>query len=239
MMSKAPEDNPGSSSPPATAKSRIENLLPPEVADAMRRAAAAATAVTPELVRELHDRHKIDTRFGISRRRLGNYLRRLKHTERQTSPDDGRHESPAHDWSTRIRRHRRRQASVASILDTVFGKLGECNPNLWGYRAYLMLLGLVYERLATNEDEIPTSELVSLAKIIAENRRVEIRLRKMDEAPDSDGRADPPHGTLPERIGDIVRQVYGANFHAPTEVSPEGHGADEVERADKPDSVPR
>ncbi|MDO8630534.1 MAG: hypothetical protein Q7R41_08570, partial [Phycisphaerales bacterium] len=36
---------------------------------------------------------------------------------------------------------RRRQASVAVILDRTFGSMAKCNPELWERRAYLMLMG--------------------------------------------------------------------------------------------------
>ena len=42
---------------------------------------------------------------------------------------------------------RRRQVSVAAILDETFGELAKCDPDLWERRAYLMLIGLVYEKL--------------------------------------------------------------------------------------------
>ena len=123
--------------------------------------------------------------------------------------------APAQDrWPERLRAHRTRQASVASILDAAFGCLADCSPELWERRAYLMLVGMVYERLGAGEQEIPTDELVALAKVLAENRRVEVRSR----AGDSPGRAVEPgarnDGPLPERFADIVRQVYGTNFQA-------------------------
>lgn len=65
---------------------------------------------------------------------------------------------------------RQRQVSVAAILDETFGELAKCDPDLWERRAYLMLIGLVYEKLATCESTLPTDELISLAKALAENR---------------------------------------------------------------------
>ena len=111
-----------------------------------------------------------------------------------------------------VRAHRRRQASVAALLDQTFGQWAECNPDLWERRAYLMLVGLVYERLATNEKELPTEELVTLAKILAENRRADSRVRDNHRAQKTDGASSPGTGELPDRFGDIVRQVYGTNL---------------------------
>ena len=119
-------------------------------------------------------------------------------------------------WEGKLGAHRRRQASVAEIIDRIFGELAQCNPDLWERRAYLLLVGLVYERLATDDEEISTDELVRLAKALAENRRVEARLRDGKD-PEQPAEADsPPRGDLPERFGDVVRQVYGTNFQTPS-----------------------
>lgn len=114
--------------------------------------------------------------------------------------------------------HRHRQASVAAILDQTFGELAKCNPGLWDRRAYLMLVGLVYERLATNEHEIATDELIALAKILAENRRTEARLGDQPR-PSGDSQRQAANERLPANFADIVRQVYGTNFQAPGETT--------------------
>jgi len=114
-----------------------------------------------------------------------------------------------------VRRYRQRQASVASILDGLFGRLADCSPELWDRRAYLMLVGLVYERLALDEDEIPTEELVKLAKVLAENRRIEAKLQQTTKDPPPDDADEAADGALPDRLADVVRQVYGTNFQPP------------------------
>lgn len=128
---------------------------------------------------------------------------------RNSNPRD---ESRSDDWSDKVRAHRCRQASVAAILDQTFGQFARCSPELWERRAYLMLVGLVYERLATNEDEISTDELVTLAKVLAENRRAEARLRDNHRPKEPTESTPPPTGELPERFADMVRQVYGTNL---------------------------
>jgi len=117
------------------------------------------------------------------------------------------------EWKGKVRAHRERQASVAKILNRTFGRFAKSNPELWERRAYLMLVGLMYERLAVNEQEISTDELTALSKALAEQRRAEAQAR--------DGRgvetdhAENRDGELPQDFADIVRQVYGTNFHAP------------------------
>ncbi len=207
----------------STRRVPVERVLPPPLLDELRQAVSTVDRVSPGFVAETHVRFDIEGQFGVSRRRLGNCLRRL-HTALGESPapqPDGK-EPPTADsvegWGERVRSHRRRQASVAAILDQTFGRLAKCSPDLWERRAYLMLVGLVYERLATNEIEIPTDELVALAKILAENRRAEARHRdnhRQQAAAESPGQSTTPGtGELPERFADVVRQVYGTNFQA-------------------------
>jgi hypothetical protein len=130
-----------------------------------------------------------------------------------TLPDAARTDRSASEAT--IGAFRRRQASVAAILDGTFGRLAESHPDLWERRAYLMLMGTVYERLAAGPEDIPTDELIALAKALAENRRVEARSRDAKTDPDAAGVRG--GGDLPERFGGIVRQLYGTNFNDPGE----------------------
>ena len=118
-------------------------------------------------------------------------------------------------WNEKVQVHRRRQASVAAVLDQTFGRLAKSSPELWERRAYLMLVGLVYERLATNENEIPSEELIALAKVLAENRRAEARVLENYRLKDATASESPPTGELPDHFAELVRQVYGTNFQNP------------------------
>ncbi|RJP37307.1 MAG: hypothetical protein C4547_05685 [Phycisphaerales bacterium] len=133
---------------------------------------------------------------------------------RPTDPRDA-------DWNARLAAHRRRQSSVADIIDALFGPLAKCHPQLWGRRAYCLLVGMIYERLAANEHEIETGELVTLARVLAESRRSENQasdLQRRHEGPD--GQDQPgADAELPPNFSDIVRRIYGANFD-PVEPSP-------------------
>ncbi len=115
-------------------------------------------------------------------------------------------------WKGKVRKHHRRQASVAAILDQTLGHFAKSDPRLWERRAYLMLVGLVYERLATNDEEISTDDLVTLAKVLAENRRAEARAQgnlRLSETPES---LQSSTGQLPDNLADVVRQVYGTSL---------------------------
>lgn len=109
--------------------------------------------------------------------------------------------------------HRLRQASVAAILDEVFGPFGGSDPKLWERRAYLLLVGSVYERLATDA-ELGTDELVKLARVLAESRRS--KSSKVSTTPPDDQAAvntssADGNGRLPDRFADMVRDLYGAS----------------------------
>ena len=97
----------------------------------------------------------------------------------------------------------------------MFGQFAESSPELWDRRAYLMLVGLVYERLATNEAELSTADLVALSKVLAENRRAEAQSRKQTVADDGSQDSASPSDELPEHFAETVRQVYGTNFQMP------------------------
>ena len=84
-----------------------------------------------------------------------------------------------------------------------------------------MLVGLVYEKLATNEMGIATDELVALAKILAEIRRTETRTpHTRNERTDS---TDPKKGKdgkersreLPGEFAQTIREIYGTNYQPP------------------------
>lgn len=105
-----------------------------------------------------------------------------------------------------VNSHRARQATVATILEQVFGAFADMKPHLWERRAYLLLVGSVYERLATN-DEVTTDELVKLARVLAEHRRLKA---SAGEDTDTGDREDTPgNGRLPNGLADAVRDLYG------------------------------
>jgi len=204
----------------------VERALPATLIERLRIEVAKSGEASARLARELDERFHIQRDHGISRRRLRNFLAKLivrvsAGTASDNPVEDGVTGGDSSDsFACRLRNHRVRQASVASILDKTFGKLAECAPDLWGHRAYLMLVGVVYERLAINEKDVSTEELVSLAKVIAENRRLEVRLRELGETQRDNGQATTPNGPLPDHFGDIVRRVYGTNFAEVAQAQP-------------------
>ena len=108
--------------------------------------------------------------------------------------------------------HRLRQASVAAILDQLFGPFGASDPKLWERRAYLLLVGSVYERLATDA-ELGTDELVKLARVLAESRRSKsskVSSRSEDDEAAAITSGAKGNGRLPDRFADMVRDLYGA-----------------------------
>jgi hypothetical protein len=140
--------------------------------------------------------------------------RNAEKPKRRKRTADGSRVATKDDWEGKVRAHRCRQASVASILNRTFGRFAKSNPELWERRAYLMLVGLMYERLAVNEKEISTDELTALSKALAEQRRAEAQAR--DRRGVETDQAENRDGELPQDFAEIVRQVYGTNFHAPS-----------------------
>ena len=197
----------------------IEKLLPPEITDELRRVAGLVTPITPEVVEELDRRFSLTRQHGVSRRRLGNYVRRLQRSK-ESEPGSAGSSSPCAQRAApeeTLQDRRTRQAHVAEILQVTFGDLASCNPELWDRRAYLMLVGLVYERLAVGEEEISTEEVVALAKVLSESRRIALKANEAVQAGDENGKNNGRRGPLPNRFAEVVRQVYGTNFHSPPE----------------------
>lgn len=126
--------------------------------------------------------------------------------------------SPTENGATtdKLQQYHERLQTILDILDGTFGKWADSKPDLWDRRAYLLLVGLVYERLATDV-ELSTDELVRLAKALADNRRVDARSEKEIVEAGAGGASEnaDAHGCLPNRLADAVRQVYGASVTGP------------------------
>lgn len=217
---------------PKRDRTPVDRLLPePVVAELLQSIHGLAKITTRRLVK-FDERFQIKAKYGVSRRRLGHYLRQV-HADRLTessqqpphvSPQKHSHESPVTPdvspapYHAALTAHRRRQASVGAILDATLGRLAECHPDLWERRTYLLFVGLIYERLATCEAEISTDDLASLSKVLTENRRAEAQSQKSTPTEKSSSTEQcakaeaPPTSDLPDNFTDIVRQVYGTNF---------------------------
>lgn len=100
---------------------------------------------------------------------------------------------------------RRRQKYIARILAKTFGPFAKSPPELWQQRTYLMMVGMTYERLATTSKEVPTAELMRLAKLLSGIDRGEQKRGGNHRAPNN-----APSLSLP----DAVREIYGTNLPA-------------------------
>lgn len=103
-------------------------------------------------------------------------------------------------WSQRLAEHRSRQASVATILERLAGPLSACRPHLWGKRAWWMLIGLIYERLATDAEGISTGDLLTMARVLTESAEGADRKR-------ASGRKS--RRAREAALPDVVRRLYG------------------------------
>ncbi len=194
----------------------VERVLPALVLAEMRVIAAGADKITTQLVAELDERFDVAKRHGVTQRRLRNYLTRVRQDPSEpVSAASGEHKPGLDEetsWQNKLSAHRRRQVSVAEILDNTFGRFAESKPELWEHRAYLMLVGQVYERLATSEDELSTDELIKLGKALAENRRVDARVRDDADGKTEDDNCSVKPGEMPESLAKSVRQIYGTDL---------------------------
>ena len=218
MARKTSEDD--SSMRPHGSRDRrpVEQVLPPSIVAELRKIASSDRPITSAVAGELEARHALHARHGVTPRRLLNCLKRWRRQETVAAsrlPEDGAPESAPSNQ--RLREFRQRQASIASILESCFGDAANCKPELWERRAYLMVIGLVYERLAACEDDLPTGELATLAKVLVDARRaLGERSKEADKVVQPTEATQPP-GELPEPFCEAVRRVYGTNLGSPAE----------------------
>lgn len=212
----------GTSSKPLLTRN-LATLLPSTMVRDLLEQVPADGPIGNKLAESLCDQYDLTEQYDVSPRRLAHFLR----TNRAAPQAADKNSTPKpqdkvaeQEYNGKLDAYRQRQASIASILDTTFGELSTCNPDLWDRRAYLMLVGTVYERLSTSE-ELSTNDLVALAKALAESKRAETR-RSATGLPEAtqetlDQTGTPSNGELPPHFARVVRQVYGTNFHAPNE----------------------
>lgn len=117
------------------------------------------------------------------------------------------------------RDRRTRQVCVARILEEGFGGLDRCRPTAWSRRAYWMLAGLIYERLAVDQESLTTAEVVALAKALAERERSQRGTSRKNAGSGSKrgSRAADASGRE-ARFARMIRDIYGVK--APSERRP-------------------
>lgn len=201
----------------------VDRRLPRPLLQELQQLIHRCEKISWKLVCDLDARFQIEARYAVSPRRLANYLRRIHAGRPAESPPDAADQVSARSDAFReaLTAHRRRQASVAAILDRTFGRFARSNPQLWDRRAYLMLVGLVYERLATSEEELSTDELMSLSKVLTDNRRAEAQSKKSEHSAPPAEDETAPSADLPGNFTEIVRRVYGTNFQLTTPTTAE------------------
>jgi hypothetical protein len=168
--------------------------------------------VSRALALEIDKKHTITKTYHVTLGQLQRFLKRLhQHSvaaTKQTSISKKAGVTGA-TADAQLQARRERQAEIATVLQHVFGNLAELEPELWSHRAFLMLMGLAYEKLSTNQHELSTDELVKLTKALGDACRVQPQI-KVKKAPSESGNSET--GPLPNNFAEIVRHVYGTNF---------------------------
>jgi len=131
-----------------------------------------------------------------------------------------------------LTQHRHRQASISAILDAMFGDIARQDTKCWDQRTYLLIVGMIYERLAVDEAEIETSELVALAKILSECRRADTGANKQEQKDNSDQTSETEKGNSPRKIKVVVQDVYGAGYNPPANQTEPSEQSEPSERTE-------
>ena len=109
----------------------------------------------------------------------------------------------------------RRWAHVRRIISDTVGREEFQDPSIWERGAYRIWLQLVVEQLVVRRDELGIDELAIVSKMLHEQRKLSLDEAKHRQKTGDDEPAAGPTG-LPPEFGDIVRQIYGANFQDDT-----------------------
>jgi len=210
------------------ARSSIGKVVPGYIASDLCSVVRNKGVIDMELAKELDGLYQIEAQYGVSLRRLEDYLQGVK------AACQGRRR-PARSVSAcaaaggdrpPLEDLRQRQASCAKILAETFGPMAKSKPELWEHRAYLMLVGSVYDRLADSQDGLSTKDLSALAKVLSEARRADVG--RNEKRPGGATSEIAPKGVFPARFEDLVRQVYGANYHSRGKKPADAQGGDPV-----------
>jgi uncharacterized membrane protein len=113
-------------------------------------------------------------------------------------------------------RFRKRMRCVGDLLRDGLGLGGELDAAAMTRDAYRIVVAKIIEILVTGTEELTTSELATLSKVLAEQRRLDLAQTELDRklpAPSTDDESSGPR-TLSDSFGHIVKRIYGTNLSA-------------------------
>lgn len=105
---------------------------------------------------------------------------------------------------------RKRLWKTGRVVQTMFARFAKYDPTIWQQGAFMMLVGVVVDMLA-NQDELAADDLLKLSKVLSEANKLMTKPRaksgKRGSKPDA---AD----TVPTEadLGPIIRDLYGLNL---------------------------
>jgi hypothetical protein len=116
-----------------------------------------------------------------------------------------------------VQTFRKRMHYVGLIIRELIGAHRSADPALFTRHAYLIVMSRIIEALSDEKNNLSTTELASLSKVLAEQRRLDIsqmeierRFPKVDSDPNARDGSDAR--SLPEDFDHIVEQIYGTNL---------------------------
>jgi hypothetical protein len=120
--------------------------------------------------------------------------------------------------------HRRWQAARL-IVRAALGTEDQHDPRIWERGLYQLWLWLVVELLVLERDAVDLPQLSLVSKMLRDHRKLSLdEARRRPRFAGDDGTRTTPQ--LPAHFGELVRQIYGTNFHS-DQVAPETAAAAE------------
>jgi len=204
---------------PSTDKANLAQRLPLDLQEQLAQQVRHYDRITGILVQKFDREHDICETYHVNHNQFQRYLKRLQNrSSNQNKPKTAKDASIEKQSGEQLQARRERQAEIADVLQKIFGNFADLKPELWSHRAFLMLMGLVYEKLSSNEHELSTDELVKLTKALGDACRVQPQSKQDKKTTPEQGnkKTDP----LPKNFAEIVRHVYGTNFSETEKTKP-------------------
>lgn len=203
---------------PTNDKANLAQRLPLDLQEKFAQQVSQYDRISRLLVQKFDGEHDICETYHVNHNQFQRYLKRLQlRLVKQKKPKTTKDKSTEKQSGEQLQARRERQAEISDVLQKIFGNIADLEPRLWSHRAFLMLMGLTYERLSANENELSTDELVKLTKALGDACRVQPQIKTKNTTAEPGRKEIDP---LPKKFAEIVRRVYGTNLNAADQAQP-------------------